>query len=250
LARVQIDLHAAAFGTDAEVSFRTNVVCGVCRGSGAKPGSDHFTCPTCNGAGAVRVARRGLLGTVMSVAPCDTCDGRGEVVSEPCQKCSGAGVHADDRTVKVEIPAGVDTGTRLRLSREGEAAPRGGQPGDLYVEVAVTPDARFERSGEDLVHRASIGMVEAALGAVVDIPLVDGGTDRVTVPPGTQPGWVYRIAGKGMGKLGRRGRGDLLVHFAVTIPTTLTPEQTDLLRSFAASDGETPAAAKRRRRNW
>lgn len=247
LTRVQVDLADAAFGTDAEVSFRTNVVCSICRGSGAKPGSDRHTCPTCNGGGAVRVARRGLLGTVMSVTTCETCAGSGEVVSEACAQCSGQGVHPSDRTVKVEIPAGVDSGTRLRLSREGEAAPRSGQGGDLYVEVAVRPDDRFERAGDDLVHRVSVGMADAALGTKIDVPLIDGGTDVIDVPRGTQPGWVHRIPGRGMGRLGRRGRGDLLVHVSVAIPTDLTAEQEELLRSFAAASGEEQSGRRRRR---
>jgi molecular chaperone DnaJ len=206
-----------------------------------------FTCPTCNGAGAVRAARRGLLGTVMSVTACTTCSGVGEVVSEVCRKCNGAGVFASSRTVKVEVPAGVDSGTRLRLTREGEAAPRGGQAGDLYVEIAVTPDARFERAGEDLVHRASVGMVEAALGTSIEIPLVEGGVEKLDVPPGTQPGWVHRMVGKGMGRLGRRGRGDLLVQVSVRVPTELSGEQADLLRRFLETEGVDQAGRRRRR---
>ncbi len=246
-ARVSVTFEGAAFGTDAEVSFRTNVSCGVCKGSGAKPGSDRFTCPTCGGAGAVRTARRGLLGTVMSVTSCPTCSGAGEVISEVCDKCSGAGIHPADRTVKVEVPAGVDSGTRLRLTREGEAAPRGGQSGDLYVEIALEPDTRFERAGEDLIHRVSIGMVQAALGTTVDIPLVEGGVEKLLVPPGTQPGWVSRFVGKGMGRLGRRGRGDLLVQVSVTVPTELTPEQTELLTRFAETEGVDLGNRRRRR---
>lgn len=247
LTRVRVSLVDAAFGTDVEVSFRTNVVCSVCRGNGAKPGAERFTCPTCHGAGAVRAARRGLLGTVMSVTACTTCSGAGEVVSEVCERCQGAGVHVSDRSVKVEVPAGVDSGTRLRLTKEGEAAPRGGQAGDLYVEIAVEADPRFERAGEDLVHRASIGMAHAALGTTLEIPLLEGGTERVDVPAGTQPGWVHRITGKGMGRLGRRGRGDLLVQVSVSVPTDLTSEQEDLLRQFVETEGGDQPGRRRRR---
>jgi molecular chaperone DnaJ len=248
LARVEIDLAEAAFGTDAEVSFRTNVSCSVCRGSGAKPGSDRTTCPTCAGSGAVRVARRGLLGTVMSVAACEVCSGTGEVIAETCQNCAGQGVHPADRTVKVEVPAGVESGTRLRLSSEGEAAPRGGQGGDLYVEVRVRPDQRFERSGEDLVHRASVGMAEAALGSRIEVPLIDGGVESVEVPRGTQPGWVHRVPGRGMGRLGRRGRGDLLVHVSVAVPKELSKEQEDLLQAFLEASGGGRGPSRKRRR--
>lgn len=248
LARVQVDLAEAAFGTDSEVSFRTNVSCSVCRGSGAKPGSDRRTCPTCSGSGAVRVARRGLLGTVMSVTACEACSGTGEVISERCAHCGGEGIHAADRTVKVEIPAGVDSGTRLRLTSEGEAAPRGGQSGDLYVEVSVDHDERFERVGEDLVHRASVGMVEAALGTRIEVPLVDGGVESIDVPRGTQPGWVHRVPGKGMGRLGRRGRGDLLVHVSVAVPTELSREQEELLEAFVDASGSGRETSRKRRR--
>jgi molecular chaperone DnaJ len=248
LARVEVELSDAAFGTDAEVKFRTNVSCSVCRGSGAKPGSDRRTCPTCSGSGAVRVARRGLLGTVMSVAACEACSGTGEVISESCQNCVGQGVHAADRTVKVEIPAGVETGTRLRLTSEGEAAPRGGQSGDLYVEVRVGADSRFERAGDDLVHRASVGMVDAALGTRIEVPLIDGGIETVDVPRGTQPGWVHRISAKGMGRLGRRGRGDLLVHVSVAVPTDLSKEQEEALQAFLEASGEDRGPTRKRRR--
>jgi molecular chaperone DnaJ len=245
---VTVALADAAFGVDAEVEFRTNVSCSVCGGSGAKPGSDRRTCPTCAGSGAVRVARRGLLGTVMSVSSCDTCAGTGEIISTPCSNCSGAGTHPADRKVKVEVPAGVDSGTRLRLTREGEAASRSGQPGDLYVEIVVKPDERFERAGDDLVHRVSVGIADAALGTKVEIPLIDGGNDVMEVPRGTQPGWVHRIAGRGMGRLGRRGRGDLLVQVSVEVPTQLTAAQEELLRSFQVSVSGQPADSRRRRR--
>jgi molecular chaperone DnaJ len=247
LARVEVDLAQAAFGTEVEVAFRTNVACGRCGGSGNKPGSEPVTCPTCGGAGAVRVARRALLGTVMSVTTCSTCEGRGEVVTDPCPVCGGAGVHADTRAVRVEVPAGVSTGTRLRLNREGEAAPRGGVAGDLYVEVSVVPDPRFERQGDDVLHRIGVGMAEAALGAEVEVPLIDGGVHRLQVPAGTQPGWTTRIPGQGMGRLGRRGRGDLVVRAEVEVPTDLTEEQAELLRAFAEARGERPLPGRRRR---
>lgn len=233
LVRVDVDLAEAAFGTEAEVSFRANVPCEVCGGNGAAPGTAPTTCPTCSGTGAVRTARRSLLGTVMSVGPCGTCSGVGTILSDPCERCAGMGVHPDDRTVQVEIPSGVSTGTRLRLNREGEAAPRGGRRGDLYVEVAVRPDPRFERMGQDLLHVLTIPMEQAALGVVVEVPTIDGGTLEVKVPAGTQPGWTTRFAGVGMTRLGRRGRGDLLVRVDVAVPRGLTSEEADLLRRFS-----------------
>lgn len=248
LARVELDLAEAAFGTTVDVSFRTNVTCAVCSGDGAKPGTERSRCPTCSGSGAVRQARRGLLGTVMSVTTCGTCTGSGEVFAELCERCAGAGVSAEDRTVKVEVPAGVSTGTRLRLTREGEAPGRGGQPGDLFVETIVRPDTRFERDGDDLVHRATIGIAEASLGTQLDVPLLEGGTTQVDIPAGTQPGWQNRLSGAGMTRLGRRGRGDLYVLVNVEVPTDLGQEEEDLLRRFAELRSELPNESRRRRR--
>lgn len=248
LTRVQVSLAEAAFGSTADVSFRTNVTCDVCGGDGAAPGSHRSGCPTCGGSGAVRVARRSLLGTMMTVATCDTCSGAGTVVSIPCQSCRGAGVVSAERSVRVEIPAGVATGTRLRLNREGEAAGANGRSGDLFVEVMVTPDLRFERHGDDLVHRTKIGIAEATLGTTIEVPLIEGGTHEIEVPPGTQPGWVVRVPGMGMSRLGRRGRGDLLVEVGVQVPTGLTAEQEELLARFAQLGDESVSGPRRRRR--
>lgn len=248
LARVSVTLAEAAVGAPADVSFRTNVRCEGCGGSGARPGTSPRTCPTCNGAGAVRTARRGLIGTVMSVAPCDTCDGTGEIIPERCEVCGGAGVHLADRTVRIEVPAGVATGTRLRLNGEGEAGSRNARPGDLYVEVVVEEDPRFERVGDDVVTRVRIGMAEAALGTVVSVPLLDGESEEIVVPPGTQPGWTLRLPGKGLGRLGRRGRGDEIVVVEVEIPVDLSDREVELLRELAALRGEHPREGRRRRR--
>lgn len=233
LARVEVSLAEAAFGTDAQVHFRTNVTCSDCAGDGAAPGASWQTCQTCGGNGAVRVARRGLLGTMTTVATCDACDGQGRVPTSRCIRCGGSGVHTSDREVTVEIPPGVTTGTRLRLNREGEAAIRAGRPGDLYVEVVVHPDPRYERHGDDLLYRLRVDMVEAALGATVEVPLLDGGSTELEIPSGTQPGWVARIPRHGMGRLGRPDRGDLLVEVDVEIPTSLTEEEAAILRRFA-----------------
>ena len=245
LARVSVSLEEACFGVEANVSFRTNLTCDVCSGSGAKPGTDRMTCPTCHGSGAVRVQRRGILGTMMTVATCDTCSGTGEVVSDPCERCVGAGVVPSDREVSVEIPPGVDNGTRLRLNHEGEAAGRGGQPGDLFVEIRVEPDERYVRDGAELIHRTSIGIAEAALGTTLDIPLLDGKHHSLEVPAGTQPGWATAVRGEGMSRLGRRGRGDLVVAVDVEVPSDLSREERDLLKRFAELRGE-KAGGKRR----
>ncbi|HSJ27853.1 MAG TPA: J domain-containing protein [Acidimicrobiia bacterium] len=246
LTRVNISLEDAAFGSPVDVKFRTLVRCDVCEGSGATPGTERQTCPTCQGTGAQRVARRGILGTMMSVTTCATCQGSGEVIADPCDACLGRGTTQQERSVRVEIPAGVDTGTRLRLNHEGEAAGRGGRAGDLFVEVQVVPDERFDRQGDDLVHRTSVGIAEAALGATIDGPLWGGESGEVEIPAGTQPGWVARLPGQGMTRLGRRGRGDLLVVVEVEVPTHLSEEEEDLLRRFAELRKEQPAGRKRR----
>lgn len=246
LTRVQIPLAEAASGKPVDVKFRTSVLCDVCDGSGATPGTHRQTCPTCQGTGAQRVARRGLLGTMMSVTSCATCSGSGEIISEPCERCIGRGTVAEDRSVRVEIPPGVDTGTRLRLNHEGEAAGRGARAGDLFVEIQVLDDERFERQGDDLIHRTSVGIAEAALGTTLEIPLIDDETMELEVPAGTQPGWVTRVTGQGMTRLGRRGRGDLAVVVEVDVPTDLSAEEEDLLRRFAELRAEQPAGRKRR----
>jgi molecular chaperone DnaJ len=246
LTRVQVRLEDAAFGTPVDVKFRTSVLCEVCDGSGAKPGTDRHTCPTCEGTGAQRVARRGLLGTMMSVTTCATCRGAGEIISEACERCNGRATYQQERSVTVEIPPGVATGTRLRLNHEGEASGRSGRPGDLFVEIQVLEDERFDRQGDDLVHHTTVGIAEAALGTTIEVPLLGEEPTTLEVPSGTQPGWIARVSGQGMTRLGRRGRGDLVVVVGVEVPTDLSAEEEDLLRRFAELRAEQPAGRKRR----
>jgi molecular chaperone DnaJ len=185
---------------------------------------------------------------MMTVTQCSACSGRGQIIDQKCHGCRGGGLIQEERTLTVEIPAGVDDGTRLRLSGRGGAGEAAAPPGDLYVEVRVATDERFERRGDDLFHRVRLGMAEAALGVELKIPLVDGETTEIEVPRGTQPGTVYRLSKQGMPRLRRRGRGDLLVEIDVAIPETLSDEEEGLLRQFAELHGEQPAAGKRRRR--
>ncbi len=248
LVGVDVDLGVAAFGGDSEVVFSAMVNCDQCGAKGTAPGTSAITCPTCGGAGSVRVARRGLLGTMMSVVPCTTCNGQGTVVSDPCRFCGGTGAVASEQNVRIEVPAGVPDGTRLRLSGRGESAGRRGPPGDLHVEIRARPDERFHRQGDDLIHELRVGIAEAALGTKVDIPLLEGGTEKLEVPPGTQPGTTFRIGGLGTAHLGRRGRGDLIVSTTVEVPTQLSAEEEDSLRAFAALRGETLGKPRRRRR--
>lgn len=248
LARVPVTLAEAAFGTETSVSFRADRACPTCDGDGSAPGSGRITCDTCGGAGQVRMARRSFLGTMMTVSGCPDCEGIGSRVEDPCPECQGSGVMAADQDVTVEIPPGVSTGTRLRLTGRGEVAGPAAAAGDLFVEVVVTDDERFQREGDDLIHHVTIGIAEAALGTTVEVPLIDGGVDSVDIPAGTQPGWITRLRGEGMGRLGRRGRGDLVVVADVVVPVELSDEEEEQLRGYAKLRGENPSEPSRWRR--
>jgi molecular chaperone DnaJ len=238
LVRVEVDLLGAAFGTDAEVTFGTKNTCEVCSGTGAEEGHGQTTCPQCGGAGSVRAARRSLFGTMMTVGTCPSCSGEGVLVTSPCPACSGTGAVDGQRTMTVEVPAGVSSGTRLRISGRGQSGGRYGPPGDLYVEVMVRPDPRFERHEADLVHHVSIGIAEATLGTRLTIPLIEGGESDLEIPAGTQPGTVFRMTGLGVTHLGRRTRGDLHVVVSVTVPNDLTRDEEEGLRRWAELRGE------------
>ena len=236
--RLEIDLEEAAFGSVHDVSFRAAVACEVCTGSGARPGSHKETCSTCQGAGQVRVARRSMFGSVMSVTACGTCQGSGHVIPDPCVTCAGSGVTKASKAVAVEVPQGVSDGTRLRLNGDGEAGARGAGPGDLYVDMQVRPHDLFARQGDDLVYDLEIGLAQAALGSHADIPLLGDGIERLDIAAGTQPGDVQRLRGEGVGRLGRRGRGDMFVRINVTVPTSLTTAERETLRRYAEVRGE------------
>lgn len=238
LVRTTVTLEEAAFGSDATVGYTARATCPDCIGSGSAPGAVTRTCSQCNGAGQVRSSRRSVFGTMMSVSICPSCQGLGSVVTEPCPRCEGAGAVASDLSVNVEIPPGIATGTRLRLSGRGESPGRGGVPGDLFVEVTVAGDERFERRDSNLIHHASLGIGEATLGTRIEVPLLGGGTTELDVPPGTQPGTVFVIDGEGMTILGRRARGDLWVIVDVVIPTELSAEEEQAIRAWATVRGE------------
>ena len=243
--RLDLDLHDAAFGTDHEVTFTTRVTCPTCYSSGSEPGHSPITCSTCDGHGRVQAARQTLLGTMMSVTDCPDCSGTGQRIDHPCGECHGEGRIRGERELAVEVPEGVDTGTRLRLNQKGGAGQRGAPAGDVYVEIHVKSDDRFQRVGDDLHHRVTVGFTEATFGTDVDIPLLEGDTEHLEVPPGTQPETVFRLGKKGVPRLQRRGRGDLLVHIEVAVPIDLGDDAEDALRSYADITGERPAARKR-----
>ncbi|HEX2699570.1 MAG TPA: molecular chaperone DnaJ [Acidimicrobiales bacterium] len=232
-----LDFEEAVFGVEKEVTVRTAVICGTCDGSGAKPGTSATTCAQCAGVGEVRTVRQSLLGQMVTSRPCPRCNGSGESIASPCESCRGEGRVADHRTLRVTVPAGVDSGIVLRLGDRGAAGPRGGPPGDLYVHLEVRPNARFTRQGNDLVHELHVSVAQAALGVHVGLTTLDG-EDEVVVPPGTQTGRVVRLRGNGVPDVNGRGRGDLLVQIVVDTPTSLSPTDERLLRELAAARGE------------
>jgi molecular chaperone DnaJ len=238
---VHLDLGQAAFGATATVEIRLPVACDRCQGSGCEPGTHPARCDVCGGAGEVREVRRSILGQIVTAAPCVACGATGSRIPTPCRDCRGDGRVRAAKSIDVEVPAGVDDGQRLRLAGRGPAAPRGGVPGDLYVTVRVAPDPRFERQGDDLLHVRRIAFTQAALGCRLDVETLDG-DEELLVPPGTQPGHVFRLKGRGVHALRGRGRGDLLVRVDVDVPGRLSPEEEGLLRQWAGIRGDEVAA--------
>jgi molecular chaperone DnaJ len=235
--RIGIEFADAVFGCRKEISVRLPVTCDGCAGRGAAPGTEPVTCPDCGGAGELRRVRQSLLGQVVTASACPRCGGLGETIPHPCPDCGGEGRRMEERTFTVEVPAGVDNGSTLRLAERGAAGQRGGPTGSLFVHLAVTPDPRFERDGDNLHTTLTIGMAQAALGTEVEVETLEG-THPVSVKPGTQPGFIERIRGEGVTHLRGRGRGDLVVHVLVETPAELDAAQEELLRQFAAARGE------------
>ena len=232
----------AVFGVERTLDLRQPAPCEECGGSGAAPGTTATSCADCAGSGQVRRVRQSILGQVVTTTPCPACRGLGEIVTSPCTRCRGDGRRTEERSVRVDVPAGVDDGTTLRINGAGAAALRGGIPGDLYVHLRVAPDARFERSGADLVTDLHVAMTQAALGAEVDLELLDGGTETISVPAGTPSGKVVRVRNQGVPHVRGRGRGDLIVRVVVDIPERLSKEEEQLLRQLADLRGEAVAS--------
>jgi molecular chaperone DnaJ len=237
LVRLDVDLADAVFGAQKDLTIETAVVCSTCHGDGAQPGTSRRTCDVCGGRGEVQTVQRSFLGQVMTTRPCATCHGYGEVLVSPCFECSGDGRVRTRRTLKIKVPAGVDTGTRIQLGGEGEVGPGGGPAGDLYVEVAVRPHATFHRRGDDLHCTVELPMTAAALGTTLKHDTFDG-IDELEVKPGTQPGDAMTLRGLGVTHLRGTGRGDLIVHTSVQTPTRLDEQQEELLRQLASLRGE------------
>lgn len=230
---LDITFNQAAHGDEVSLRLPKNVSCPECNGSGAAKGSKVETCRQCRGSGQVR-RNQGFFQIAM---PCPACHGSGQIISRPCARCKGEGVVPDQREIMVRIPAGVDTGTRLRVRGEGEPGIHGGPPGDLYVVLSVDEDPRFRRQGQDLIYAQEITFVQAALGHKVEIEGVDGPLG-VEIPKGVQNGTLLRLAGQGMPYTSHNGRGDILVAIKVVTPTNLTDRQEELLREFERAGDE------------
>lgn len=233
-AEIEIDLAEAATGVKREVTFEAEVICSRCDGSGMEPGSEPATCPTCSGQGMFRQVSRSVLGQVVRTQTCPTCGGTGRVIEHPCEICDGSGREIEERKLEVEVPAGIHDRQPIRISGEGHAGLRGGRAGDAYVLVHVRPDERFVREGDDLVSTLELTMTQAALGGKVSVPTLDGEAE-VEVDPGTQPGAVLVLKGKGMPRLQGFGRGDLRLLLKVLVPRSLDDEQRRLLEQFEES---------------
>ena len=225
---MDVELEEAFAGKTAQVRVPSSITCDTCDGSGAKPGTKPVTCAMCNGAGKVRASQ----GFFSVERVCPRCNGRGVEIKDPCAKCSGSGRVEQERVLSVNIPAGIDDGTRIRIAGEGEAGTRGGPAGDLYIFVSIRPHEFFQRDGADLYCKVPISMTVAALGGAFEVGTLDGAKSRVKVPDGTQHGKQFRLKGKGMPVLRQPQTGDLYIQVAVETPQNLSKRQRELLEEF------------------
>ena len=228
-----ISFSEAVFGQEKEIQIRHLETCSTCSGSGAKSGSGPTTCGTCGGAGQVRRATRTPFGSFTQVAPCPTCEGSGQVIADPCNACGGQGLQQVRKKLRINIPAGVDSGTRLRVASEGNAGQRGGPAGDLYVFLTVQSHPSLRRDGINIQSEVTINYLQAILGDTIEVETVDGPA-QLEIPPGTQPGAVLTLSGKGVPKLGNPvARGNHLISLKVQLPTKLNGEERELLEQLA-----------------
>ncbi|WP_436643692.1 molecular chaperone DnaJ [Microbaculum sp. FT89] len=231
---MEITLEESYSGKAAQIRVPTSITCETCSGSGAKPGTSPTTCTTCGGAGRVRASQ----GFFAIERTCPHCQGRGEIIEDPCADCGGAGRVTRERNLSVNIPAGVEDGTRIRLAGEGEAGMRGGPAGDLYIFLSVKPHEIFQRDGADLFCRVPISITTAALGGDIEVPTIDGGRSKVKVPAGTQTGKQFRLKAKGMPVLRSPQHGDLYIQAVVETPVNLSRRQRELLEEFEQVSSE------------
>jgi molecular chaperone DnaJ len=235
---LKLDFRDAVFGGEKEIRISHLEHCNTCDGSGAKPGTKPRTCSTCSGSGQVRRATRTPFGSFTQVAVCPTCNATGQMIEEKCEICGGSGQRQENKKLKITIPAGVDNGTRLRVSGEGDAGQRSGPAGDLYVFLFVNEDSEFRRDGINVLSDLKISYLQAILGSKLDVPTVDG-KEEITIPAGIQPGTVLTLEGKGVPRLGNPvARGNHLLTIAIAIPKSVSAEERELLEKLAALRGD------------
>jgi len=242
-----ITFEEAAFGCEKEVNVQRVETCDDCTGSGCKKGTTAEKCTNCNGRGVVTAQQRTPFGVMQSTVDCPKCNGRGKIIHQPCEKCKGLGMIRRNRSISVSIPGGIDNGQTISMRGQGSAGPNGGETGDLFVTVSIKRHERFEREGSAVLLSLPVSFVQAALGAELEVPTLDGKV-KYTIPAGTQTGTVFRLRNKGIQNLRGSGRGDQYVTVNVIVPTSLTSEQKELLIKFAESGGETIDTKKSRRR--
>lgn len=231
-----ISFEEAAFGTEKEVGVTRLENCTICGGRGSEPGSQPERCPSCNGNGEVRRVQQSIFGQFVNITACDRCKGEGRVITKPCKICHGAGRERKQRKLVVKIPAGVENASQMRLSAEGDAGLSGGGPGNFYLSINVQPHAYFKRDGDDVIFELPVNIAQAALGAELDVPTLDGGF-QLKVPAGTQTGRTIQLKERGVPHLRGGGRGDQLVRMRVVTPTTLTKQQRRLFEQLGATLG-------------
>lgn len=238
---MQISFEEAVFGVEKEVELNRREVCPTCNGSGAEPGTTPVRCPECNGTGQVRRTQQSIFGAFVNVSTCPRCGGAGEIITTPCSTCHGTQTIERSRKLSINVPAGVDDGTRIRITGEGEAGTYGGPAGNLYVVLHVKPHKYFERRENDILLNININISQAALGDQITVPILDG-EDKLNIPAGTQTGSVFRLKGAGVPRLNRGGRGDQLVIVNVVIPTNLDANQKHLLAELGKTLGSQTVA--------
>lgn len=231
---LSVTLEEAASGIEVQIKVPRNEVCETCQGSGSKAGTKPAVCPVCNGSGQVRQTQ----GFFSITQTCYKCKGEGKIISSPCTSCGGSGLKLHKRTITVKIPGGVESGSRLKITGEGEHGPNGGAGGDLYVVIHVKKHEMFERHGNDIISLIDVSFPMACLGGEIEVPTISGGVAKMKIPPGTENGQVFRLKGNGIPFLGSYGRGDQLVKINIKVPKKLTPRQKELLKEFSTLDGE------------
>ena len=235
--RLEISFEEAAFGAEKEITIPRQEECENCNGTGAKPGSDSKTCPKCNGQGQIRTTQRTPFGQFAQTTTCDRCDGTGKIITSPCPECNGKGRIRRHRNLTVNVPAGVKSGTKLRMANEGQAGEKGAPSGDLYIIINVKDHKIFDRKGDDIYCEVPINIVQATLGDEIKVPTLEGKV-KFTIPEGTQPGTTFRLKNKGISHLNGYGRGDEYIEVKVVIPENLSQKKKDKLMEFGEMCGE------------